>query len=131
MLSKNRQNNGDLIAAGRFLGLNCHYRLDTMGYSVIGQFRWGTGTMSRILTILVLILQPAFGTESDDQGDSLQAGMVNPGYHEQPAWFRQSFLDIREDMIMCFPVRTRRNRVFSAISRGASPNWRHRGFMLT
>jgi thioredoxin-related protein len=28
----------------------------------------------------------------------LAAGMVNPGYHEQPAWFKQSFLDIREDV---------------------------------
>ena len=87
--------------------------------------------MSRILSVLLLIVQPAFGAGPADQGDSLEEGMVNPGYHEQPAWFRQSFLDIREDMIMCFPVRTRRNRVFSAISRGALPNWRHRGIILT
>jgi len=54
--------------------------------------------MLRILTILLLVLQPAFGTESAEQGDSLEEGMVNPGYHDQPAWFRQSFLDIREDI---------------------------------
>lgn len=28
----------------------------------------------------------------------LDAGMVNPGYQEQPAWFANSFLDIREDV---------------------------------
>ena len=29
---------------------------------------------------------------------SLDAGMVNPGYHEQPAWFKNSFLDIDDDI---------------------------------
>ena len=29
---------------------------------------------------------------------TLLPGMVNPGYHEQPAWFKVSFLDIREDV---------------------------------
>jgi len=28
----------------------------------------------------------------------LEAGMINPGYQEHPAWFKQSFLDIREDV---------------------------------
>ncbi len=28
----------------------------------------------------------------------LGEGMVNPGYHEKPAWFKESFLDIREDI---------------------------------
>jgi len=54
--------------------------------------------MSRILIVFLLILQPALGAGSADQGDSLEEGMVNPGYHEQPAWFKQSFLDIREDI---------------------------------
>ncbi|VAW73019.1 thioredoxin SoxW, partial [hydrothermal vent metagenome] len=30
--------------------------------------------------------------------ENLGADMVNPGYHEHPAWFKQSFLDIREDV---------------------------------
>ncbi|HEY9149664.1 MAG TPA: thioredoxin fold domain-containing protein [Gammaproteobacteria bacterium] len=30
--------------------------------------------------------------------ESLLPGMVNPGYHEQPDWFKVSFLDIREDV---------------------------------
>jgi thioredoxin-related protein len=29
---------------------------------------------------------------------ALLPGMVNPGYHEQPDWFKVSFLDIREDV---------------------------------
>ncbi|MDP2829198.1 MAG: thioredoxin fold domain-containing protein [Sulfuricellaceae bacterium] len=29
---------------------------------------------------------------------ALDAGMVNPGYEAQPAWFKVSFLDLREDM---------------------------------
>ncbi|BAZ94577.1 thioredoxin-related protein [Thiohalobacter thiocyanaticus] len=28
----------------------------------------------------------------------LEEGMVNPGYHEHPAWFKQSFLDLPEDV---------------------------------
>ncbi|MFA7386616.1 MAG: hypothetical protein WCZ87_03030, partial [Thiohalobacteraceae bacterium] len=30
--------------------------------------------------------------------DSLEPGMTNPGYHEKPAWFKNSFLDLREDV---------------------------------
>lgn len=29
---------------------------------------------------------------------SLEEGMVNPGHHEQPTWFKNSFLDINEDI---------------------------------
>ena len=30
--------------------------------------------------------------------DALEAGMVNPGYAEKPAWFANSFLDLRDDV---------------------------------
>ncbi|MFO7602862.1 MAG: thioredoxin fold domain-containing protein [Gammaproteobacteria bacterium] len=30
---------------------------------------------------------------------SLEAGMINPGYHEKPAWFKESFLDLNEDVL--------------------------------
>ena len=30
--------------------------------------------------------------------DELAEGLVNPGYVEKPAWFKESFLDIREDL---------------------------------
>ena len=32
-----------------------------------------------------------------EQG-GLEAGMINPGYEEKPDWFKNSFLDIREDV---------------------------------
>lgn len=32
------------------------------------------------------------------QEGGLEAGMVNPGYEEKPGWFKNSFLDIREDV---------------------------------
>ncbi|WP_419626823.1 thioredoxin family protein, partial [Thiolapillus sp.] len=28
----------------------------------------------------------------------MSTGLVNPGYHEKPAWFKESFLDLREDV---------------------------------
>ena len=54
----------------------------------------------RWFLVLILSLQVAAAFASDPvvaQG-SLQAGMTNPGFEEKPAWFKQSFLDIREDV---------------------------------
>ncbi len=31
-------------------------------------------------------------------GEALEAGMVNPGYVQRPAWFKESLLDLREDL---------------------------------
>ena len=36
--------------------------------------------------------------EAHVPADALEAGLVNPGYHEKPDWFVESFLDIREDV---------------------------------
>jgi len=36
--------------------------------------------------------------ETEPRSPALQDGMVNPGYAEKPAWFVNSFLDIREDV---------------------------------
>lgn len=33
-----------------------------------------------------------------NSSNSLQADMVNPGYHDKPTWFKESFLDLREDV---------------------------------
>ncbi len=33
-----------------------------------------------------------------DAPATLAPGMVNPGYHEPPSWFKESFLDLREDI---------------------------------
>jgi thioredoxin-related protein len=35
---------------------------------------------------------------AQETGDQLSPGMVNPGYVEKPAWFKDSFLDIRDDI---------------------------------
>lgn len=53
--------------------------------------------MSR-LVYLLLLLSPLAGVAEAVEEQALQPGMVNPGYHDQPAWFKQSFLDIREDV---------------------------------
>ena len=34
--------------------------------------------------------------QAAEQG--LEPGLVNPGYHEQPAWFKETFLDLAEDV---------------------------------
>lgn len=46
----------------------------------------------------VLVLVVAFNLGAAESKDKLSEGMVNPGYHEKPAWFKESFLDIREDV---------------------------------
>ncbi len=32
------------------------------------------------------------------QESELAAGLVNPGYHDKPAWFKESFLDLNDDV---------------------------------
>ncbi len=55
--------------------------------------------MPRILVaLLFMAILPATGAEPVQQRDVLQAGLVNPGFQEKPDWFKQSFLDIREDI---------------------------------
>ena len=52
--------------------------------------------------LLTLILLGGTGlvhsTAMAAEQESLDAGMVNPGYEEKPDWFKNSFLDIREDV---------------------------------
>ncbi|HFD79300.1 MAG TPA: thioredoxin [Gammaproteobacteria bacterium] len=53
--------------------------------------------MKRLIGILLFwCLQPLAAHAT--AGEGLQPGLVNPGYHEQPAWFKQSFLDLRDDV---------------------------------
>ena len=46
------------------------------------------------LCTLTACEQPA----AESTGQVLETGMVNPGYHEQPDWFKQTFLDINDDI---------------------------------
>ncbi len=47
---------------------------------------------SRILALLLLLLAPIIGSTAES------GGYENPGHHEQPAWFKSSFLDLRDDV---------------------------------
>ena len=49
-----------------------------------------------INSLMVMLLWP-LGTFAET-ANQLGQGMVNPGYEEKPAWFKASFLDIREDI---------------------------------
>jgi thioredoxin-related protein len=42
--------------------------------------------------------ETARGSVPASPPEELEAGMVNPGYEEKPAWFANTFLDIREDI---------------------------------
>ncbi len=48
--------------------------------------------MKRFVTLLFLLLAPTTANAEE------ASGYENPGYHEKPAWFKSSFLDIREDV---------------------------------
>ncbi len=51
--------------------------------------------LTQILTALSLFLSlPLWAA----QEGALQEGMVNPGHVDRPAWFKNSFLDLREDV---------------------------------
>lgn len=45
---------------------------------------------------LALLAGSHLASAADEAG--LAPGMVNPGYHEAPAWFKESFLDLRDDV---------------------------------
>lgn len=53
--------------------------------------------IDKILPLLLCLLVGGTADAASPEGE-LTAGMVNPGYHEQPAWFKQSFLDFQEDI---------------------------------
>lgn len=53
--------------------------------------------MTRFLVAAVLSVVAGLAVGAQEEG-RLPPGLQNPGYHEQPAWFKASFLDIREDV---------------------------------
>lgn len=54
--------------------------------------------MPQFIWLVLLILWAPLRAEPQAAAQALEPGLVNPGYHEQPDWFKQSFLDIREDV---------------------------------
>ncbi|MCU7843173.1 MAG: thioredoxin fold domain-containing protein [Candidatus Thiodiazotropha sp. (ex Monitilora ramsayi)] len=55
-----------------------------------------TNKMIKLAFLLIGLLFT--GGLSAAEGEGLGKGMVNPGFHEKPAWFKHSFLDLREDV---------------------------------
>jgi len=51
-----------------------------------------------IVLLLSLFAMCSLSLYAQEASDQLSAGMVNPGYVEKPAWFKDSFLDIRDDI---------------------------------
>lgn len=51
-----------------------------------------------ILWFVFLLAGTAAAAPGTGEDVALGQGMVNPGYHDKPAWFKNSFLDIREDI---------------------------------
>ena len=49
-------------------------------------------------SILLLWIFAAGSLLAAEGDDGLSSGMVNPGYVEKPAWFKHSFLDLKEDI---------------------------------
>ncbi len=48
--------------------------------------------------VLLLVFWTAGALAAESSRQAPDGGLVNPGYHEQPAWFKTSFLDMREDV---------------------------------
>ncbi len=53
--------------------------------------------MKKIFTTLILSLCFSFGSINAAK-EELDTGMVNPGHEDKPKWFKNSFLDLREDI---------------------------------
>lgn len=56
--------------------------------------------MKKTCLIFFLLLQGflSLNVFAEQPVDALTEGMVNPGYHDKPQWFKESFLDIRDDI---------------------------------
>jgi thioredoxin-related protein len=50
------------------------------------------------ISLLVFVMLPISILQAEPVEQTLTEGLVNPGYAEKPAWFANSFLDIREDV---------------------------------
>jgi len=54
--------------------------------------------MLHIVSLIILIFTALLINSQTIAEEALQSDMVNPGYHEKPLWFKESFLDLREDV---------------------------------
>lgn len=52
----------------------------------------------KLIQILLLLMFSVSNVQAKPEGE-LGEGMVNPGFHEKPEWFKNSFLDLNEDVL--------------------------------
>ncbi|MEW8001401.1 MAG: thioredoxin family protein [Candidatus Thiodiazotropha sp.] len=54
--------------------------------------------MLKRIALSITLLFGASQLQAAGEEKGLDQGMVNPGFHEKPAWFKNSFLDLQEDL---------------------------------
>ena len=54
--------------------------------------------MKHFLALFPVLVLSSTVVAAGSESATLEPGMVNPGYHDKPSWFKESFLDIREDI---------------------------------
>lgn len=52
----------------------------------------------KLIPAWTLLLVGTLASAAGESPSELAPGLQNPGYHEQPGWFKASFLDLREDV---------------------------------
>ena len=52
----------------------------------------------RYLMLFLLVLASSYVVAAEGHPEQLDQGLINPGHHDKPSWFRNSFLDIGEDV---------------------------------
>ena len=68
---------------------------------MLQKLRYSYNILLVILFLSVVVYSTVQAVEKPAKAgsaESLQQDMVNPGYHDKPAWFKESFLDLREDI---------------------------------
>ena len=58
-------------------------------------------------SVTILVLALLHGLVYAAEEGALSEGMQNPGYHEPPAWFKSSFMDLQEDLAEANSVKKR------------------------
>ncbi|PVV07264.1 MAG: thioredoxin [gamma proteobacterium symbiont of Ctena orbiculata] len=54
--------------------------------------------MMKATTLSILLLFGLSQLHAAESQEGLGKGLVNPGFHDKPAWFKNSFLDLQEDL---------------------------------
>lgn len=52
----------------------------------------------RLILFWALSVLTCTNSTATSMGEALETGFINPGFHEKPDWFKNSFLDLRDDV---------------------------------